>query len=709
MARRTMRLTLRTLLAYLDDILDPVQTKEIGARISENSTASSLVARIRDVTRRRRIGSPELSGPGSSPDPNVVAEYLDNSLEPAAVADVERVCLDSDVHLAEVAACHQILTIVLGEPVTIRPELRERMYAMGSVSPSPTMGAPAASVPYAVGSAPPIAARPVVPDYLKRPPLWKKLVPLAAVAAVAAGWFYLVMTGGFFGDEKRDVAVNEPAAKKGVEAAAVTVADKKPVAAPAVIEQPVVAAIPMPMPMPLEATTTPPTEPAPMPQPAAADAAVAPAAVGAKPANADGAAVPPPPAAGITAPPAANGPTVDPPTIMYTSAEGVLLHRPRGRQDWTVLPRRALLHVGDELASPEPFVSDLQVSSPKDPALNLRVSLQGGARVRILPPTEMMLAEFELNRGRVAVYRGADGVQHAIGVGVLASGMRTEFDAVSPQTRFGLWVTLPQPKNGPPAPEAWPKPMGTLVVASGKVNVRRANLPPISGEEKVQSLEWTNPAVEGFAAEPGVPIWLDPEVRPLTSQKIWASSYEREFIPEGAVQNADLSVQNQIGPVAETDKRNTIATFATKTMALVDEVSTLVRVLTSPHEEARGAAITGLREWVMMSPENAPRLEQEVNRGFRDQEAVVVTKLLWGLTDKDAHDEAVSMQVVEWLNSDNIAIRELAFLSAFSLAHRDLGYRPQNPEGQREPAIMRWRELVKRNKGLVPTVAEQMP
>jgi len=48
-----MRLTLRTLLAYLDDILDAGQTKEIGARISENSTASVLVERIRNVTRRR--------------------------------------------------------------------------------------------------------------------------------------------------------------------------------------------------------------------------------------------------------------------------------------------------------------------------------------------------------------------------------------------------------------------------------------------------------------------------------------------------------------------------------------------------------------------------------------------------------------------------------------------------------------------------------
>src|SRR5262245_15526735 len=126
-----MRLTLRTLLAYLDDILEPSQAREIGARISENGVASALVARIRDVTRRRRIGSPELSGPGSAPDPNVIGEYLDNTLSPDAVADVERVCLESDTHLAEVAACHQVLTIVLGEPVTIRPELRDRMYLLG--------------------------------------------------------------------------------------------------------------------------------------------------------------------------------------------------------------------------------------------------------------------------------------------------------------------------------------------------------------------------------------------------------------------------------------------------------------------------------------------------------------------------------------------------------------------------------------------------
>src|SRR6266700_540894 len=125
-----MRLTLRTLLAYLDDTLDPGEIKNIGQKVAESDAAQELIARIRQVTRRRRLTTPPATGPSAKFDPNTLAEYLDNLLPADQVAEVEKTCLESDVHLAEIAACHQILTLVLGEPALVPPTAKERMYGL---------------------------------------------------------------------------------------------------------------------------------------------------------------------------------------------------------------------------------------------------------------------------------------------------------------------------------------------------------------------------------------------------------------------------------------------------------------------------------------------------------------------------------------------------------------------------------------------------
>jgi hypothetical protein len=124
-----MRLTLRTLLAYLDDTLEPAQAKLIGQKVAESDAAQELIARIKQVSRRRRLTTPP-TGPGAKTDPNMIAEYLDNSLPGEKLAEIEEICLSSDVHLAEIASCHQILTLVLGEPALVPPTARQRMYGL---------------------------------------------------------------------------------------------------------------------------------------------------------------------------------------------------------------------------------------------------------------------------------------------------------------------------------------------------------------------------------------------------------------------------------------------------------------------------------------------------------------------------------------------------------------------------------------------------
>jgi hypothetical protein len=126
-----LRLTLRTLLAYLDDTLEPAQARLMGQKIAESDQARELIERIKTVTRRRRITTPQPDSPGGGKlDANIVGEYLDNTISPEQATEVEEICLASDAHLAEVAASHQILSLILGEPALVPPSAKQRMYAL---------------------------------------------------------------------------------------------------------------------------------------------------------------------------------------------------------------------------------------------------------------------------------------------------------------------------------------------------------------------------------------------------------------------------------------------------------------------------------------------------------------------------------------------------------------------------------------------------
>lgn len=220
-AEYPMRLTLRTLLAYLDDVLDPADKEELAQKIASSEFAEDLVHRTRDTVRRLRLSAPQVVGTGMGLDPNTVAEYLDNVMPPEQVGDFERICLESDVHLAEATACHHVLTMVLGSPADVDPATRQRMYKIPGelenrkqlrVEPAHKTAGFAAAVPAAAPM--PVTTIPTavverpqraeVPDYLRAGSWWRStnaLIAFAALVLIGTGVLFFTGLAGWFGQK----------------------------------------------------------------------------------------------------------------------------------------------------------------------------------------------------------------------------------------------------------------------------------------------------------------------------------------------------------------------------------------------------------------------------------------------------------------------------------------------------------------------------
>ncbi|RLS43963.1 MAG: hypothetical protein DWH81_01690 [Planctomycetota bacterium] len=710
-----MRLTLRALLAYLDDVLEPATLKEIGVRVSESPSASATVARIKEVIRRRRISAPELTGSGSAPDPNLVAEYLDNTLSPDTVPALEKLCLDSDMHLAEVASSHQILTAVLGEPVEVPLATRERMYAL--VTPTPLVGdapPPKSGVhnklrdSAIMDTSPALEAevtggRPVMPDYLK-PAKGRNLVVLLVSGCVALGWILWVLNDqGVFSSRQANVASNEKAApvvggavheptsaphhdheKASTPVEGLANHDDEPV-------EPLVAA----------------TESSPVPEPDAdgspTDQSLArnettapqsaidePAAVMSDPAAPD---VKTPEAVGLSPQPepAPPAPATNPfPAMMYSNAEGILLVRDRESGAWNVLPRRALVRDGDEIASPVPFQAEFTVESSA-----LAVTLHRGTRVRLEPGTGAELFKIYVDRGRVSIERSAGGEHpEPISMGLSIRGQNAQIALNEPGTMCGIEVEQRVPFGRRPDPLLL-IPGGGFYVTSGNVAFSWNGGPAVNVGADVGWAGWPvppNPMVAG--PQRPIPNWLTPEGIPQTNaDRKGVQMFEKEF-------NVDQTVDMSI-PSLVMDRREMISTYATSTLGLVDDIPMLVKALQSEHEKTRQAAISSLRSWLPTDPNNTTRLEQEVARIFPEDSVADVVDLLWGYSRDDGKDVIISQKLVAFMDHKQIAVRELAFYYVSQITPRTSahGYRPSLADSPRHAALVGWRNLLEKNGG----------
>jgi hypothetical protein len=727
-----MRLTLRTLLAYLDDILEPSQAKEIGDKLNESSFASSLVSRIREVMRRRRLTAPTLSGPGMGIDPNTVAEYLDNTLAPDGVADVEKICLESDVHLAEAAACHQILTLALGEPVEMSAQSRERMYALGpsaaKVELSPLDGAPhpaganghsgrgvadvlsqAEDVSPAHHPQKSPAPAPVIPDYLRPRSNLKKMLGYSAVALLVIAWGILMINNSPF-KRTRDQSPNagrmlvadagsqpaegaespadaahdlgSPATNGAPDESGSGTATKASVNTPRAKNAP-------------DLDLVPPTELADdVPAPPKREGVLNGKKKRAEAAQADGAQAA---AAAKPAEPDAPAPAVtQAPAWKYLSGEGVTLEYRNREGMWYTLPPRSLVHAGDQLAVPEPFRCELEAEGGK--ALVTIVGGRRGSIVRMLEPTDAGLIGVELKRGQFMVRSMSDDESaDPLRMGVAIAGELWRLD-VGPGARCGVQVNLREPFKIEEGSDKNAYDGGFYVAAGGTATVTD----PAGKTHEIKGPDWVElPLLAGADGKPARkrPLeslkWMEPPALSTTLQN-YSKLFEKRFSPDDAV---ELSIPEVAG-----DSNPKISQMATECLGLIDAYAPLVEILhRSRHEEARRAAISALRLWLPRNPDNAELLKAELTKRFLPNETDPVYKLLIGYDEDDARNLIISQQLIDWMFDPEISIRALAFYHVERLTGKNHNYRPNASPVAWNSSRSAWMQHLNKEKGLLPS------
>lgn len=122
-----MRLTLRTLLAYRDGVLDSQDAQVLESKIRSSSTAQQIAQRIEEGMRNRRLAPIPVDAREFGFEANQVAEYLDDTISVEHLPEMERKCLENNALLSEIGSCHQIISRAISVPTHISGALRQRI------------------------------------------------------------------------------------------------------------------------------------------------------------------------------------------------------------------------------------------------------------------------------------------------------------------------------------------------------------------------------------------------------------------------------------------------------------------------------------------------------------------------------------------------------------------------------------------------------
>ena len=721
-----MRLTLRTMLAYMDDILEPEDAQDLGKKIEESETASKLVARTRDVMRRLRLGAPNVGERGAMLDPNTVAEYLDNTLHGDRVPDFEKVCLESDVHLAEVASCHQILTLVLGEPAEVDPASRQQMYQLPNLVAAQAKAAKEAPAQGTGGGGDgPAAAekttspsRPTVPDYLREPPKKRRFWPVAA-ALFLAGFFTVVILaavgqfdpgtplGNLLGIRGGDGDVAQ--APDQTETPAEPAGDQpqppeklqqpegaKPKAPDAKIEGPEPPAEKAPLPEDVKPApkeqpgvkpagpgatpeSTPPIKPGPplehpeakpKPEPGPAkpdtvDTVVKPGE--AKPGTAKpGVAV----AESPQAKPGEPAPVPEEVLGRLVSEHAVLARfEPKG-SEWQRVPAQGSVSANKPLLALPAYRPMITLTA------GVTLQMMGGTQIELLPADDAGVTGLSIVYGQVVMQTvGKAGTQLRIQAGNLA-GVLTFAD---PESKVAIAVS----RTHVPAadPETQPDPVkAELFATSGRIAWTPSGGGPPVIVESIGLLTLDGQPAQATPLEK-LPEW----VRSDTSSPL---DRRASAMMEPAL-TGDRPLRVGLKEMAD-HRQKEVRSLAVRCLGYLGDFQMVVAALNNADERLLWPDHVGhLQETLLRGPQAAAAVRRAIEEQF-GQEGPVLFRMLCGYTDEglEAGDAA---KLVGHLEHNDLAFRVLSFWNLKNITGWGLNYRPEDLEAKRKRFAQEWR------------------
>jgi len=641
------------MLAYLDDVLDPADAQELGARISESEFASELVHRVRNSARKMRLSAPDLEEQGVGAELNSVADYLDNVLPEEQLSDFEQVCLESDVHLAEVTCCHQILTLVLGEPAVVPDDVRQRIYRVDSEHREwrqPSRQESSADSDSAVVPPPVVAGQDTnqgdVPDFMKPTSsirLWHfGVIGVVAVTLLLA--FPAIRSQlGLFGEADQEVVQQDKQA--GADSDAASSAET----ADAVLSTPGGATA-----SPATETADPVVDPLEKAEPATVNPATDSSSVPAESTT-------------LTAPTQPLGKLVSPDQLLL-----------RWRPEQEVFEPVAVdvpLNAGERLLVPPGFRAQIALTS------GLQMTVAGHALWQWVatPGTEPRL---ELLHGRFVFSREGESVE-SLAINCAGRHSWLALPQQDSQVAVDLGRYLPAGKD--PRVAVGESVLQVYQLAGGCWAEDQNDLTTEKPSGVVCSRALGQQALEQMVVDKS-PGWIAPRKQATSFDEIAMVALVEAI-------TSDESLILQLQTLHASHRLHEVRALVARSLATLGEYDALLESFHDKKYRANWEKHFDLvRDLVALHPDTADGVQMAFDRQ-RAAAGQHLFRLIWGY-DADQLEAGGARQLVQWLSDEAVDTRVLAFLNLKRITGKTQLFFPEKPISQQATAIRGWTRLL---------------